>query len=75
MQYICFIGCRLPPLSGYVAVCLVLTIDVYAGVDQIENKGGSFMYSMKTHFKVILRIEFSYLLLVVLEKNKNWKKI
>ena len=26
----CLIGCRLPPLNGYVAVCLVLTIEVYA---------------------------------------------
>ena len=24
------IGCRLPTLDGYVAVCLVLTIDIYA---------------------------------------------
>ena len=30
MQYICLVGCRLTPLGGYVAVCLVLTIDVYA---------------------------------------------
>ena len=30
VQYKCFVGCRLPPLDGYVAVCLVLTIDVYA---------------------------------------------
>ena len=29
MQYICLIGCKLPPLDGYVAVCLVLTIEVY----------------------------------------------
>ena len=29
VQYICLVGCRLPPLDGYVAVCLVLTIDVY----------------------------------------------
>ena len=29
VQYICLIGCRLPPLDGYVAGCLVLTIDVY----------------------------------------------
>ena len=26
----CLVGCRLPPLDGYVAVCLVLTIEVYA---------------------------------------------
>ena len=25
----CLIGCRLPPLDGYMAVCLVLTIEVY----------------------------------------------
>ena len=25
VQYICFVRCRLPPLDGYVAVCLVLT--------------------------------------------------
>ena len=29
IQYTCLVGCRLPPLDGYVAVCLVLTIDVY----------------------------------------------
>ena len=29
MQYICLVGCRLPPLDGYVSVGLVLTIDVY----------------------------------------------
>ena len=23
------VGCRLPPVDGYVAVCLVLTIEVY----------------------------------------------
>ena len=28
---ICLIGCRLPPLDGYVGVCLVLTIEVYVG--------------------------------------------
>ena len=31
VQYICLIGCRLSPLDGYVAVRLVLTIDVYDG--------------------------------------------
>ena len=30
MQCICLVGCRLPPLDGYVVVCLVLTIDVHA---------------------------------------------
>ena len=25
----CLVGCRLPPVDGYVAVCLVLTIEVY----------------------------------------------
>ena len=29
LQYICLIGYRRPPIDGYVAVCLVLTIDVY----------------------------------------------
>ena len=29
MQYKCLIGSRLPPLDGYVSVCLVLTIEVY----------------------------------------------
>ena len=28
VQYICLVRFRLPPLDGYVAVCLVLTIDV-----------------------------------------------
>ena len=32
MQYIYLIGCRLPPLDGYVPVCLVLTKEVYRGV-------------------------------------------
>ena len=27
--FILGLGCRLPPLDGYVAVCLVLTIDIY----------------------------------------------
>ena len=26
VHYICLVGCRLPPLDGYVYVCLVLTI-------------------------------------------------
>ena len=29
VQYTCLVGCRLPPLDGYVSVCLVLTIEVY----------------------------------------------
>ena len=29
MKYIILIRCRLPPLDGYMSVCLVLTIDVY----------------------------------------------
>ena len=30
VQYICLIGCRLPPLDGYMAVCLVLAVvEVY----------------------------------------------
>ena len=29
VQYICLVGCRLPPLDGYVVVCLVLTIDAF----------------------------------------------
>ena len=29
VQYTCLVGCRLPPLDGYAAACLVLTIDVY----------------------------------------------
>ena len=29
MQYTCLLGCRLPPLDGYMAVCLILIIDVY----------------------------------------------
>ena len=29
MQYICLVGCRLPRLDGYMAVRLVLTIEVY----------------------------------------------
>ena len=33
VQYICLVGCRLPPLDGYVAVCLVLTIEVYSNRD------------------------------------------
>ena len=30
VQFICLVECRLPPLDGYVSVCLVLTIEVYA---------------------------------------------
>ena len=29
VQYICLVGCKIQPLDGYVAVCLVLTIDIY----------------------------------------------
>ena len=29
VQFICLVGCRLPPLDGYVTVCVVSTIDVY----------------------------------------------
>ena len=29
VQYICCVGCKIPPVDGYVAVCLVLSIDVY----------------------------------------------
>ena len=29
VQHISLVGCKLPPLDGYVAVCLVLTIEVY----------------------------------------------
>ena len=28
----CRVGCRHPPLDGYVAVCLVLIIEVYGGM-------------------------------------------
>ena len=35
MQYICFVGCKIQPLDGYLAVCLVLTIDVY---DRVQSK-------------------------------------
>ena len=40
VKYICLIGCRLPPLDGYMAVCLVLTIEVY---DQIDAIGLNFI--------------------------------
>ena len=29
MQYICLVGYKIVPVDGYLAVCLVLTIDVY----------------------------------------------
>ena len=29
MLYICLVGYKIRPVDGYVAVCLVLTIDVY----------------------------------------------
>ena len=35
--YLCLVWCRLPPLDGDMAVCLVLTIDVY-GFDQRLNE-------------------------------------
>ena len=31
MKYICLIGCKLTSVDDYVDVCLVLTIEVYAG--------------------------------------------
>ena len=30
VQYICLIGCKIQSVDGYVAVCLGLTIDVFA---------------------------------------------
>ena len=30
VQYISLVGCKLPPPDGYMVVCLVLTIEVYA---------------------------------------------
>ena len=45
----CLIGCRLPPLDGYVAVCLVLIIEVYdirqtteLGAQQLNGDEGSY---------------------------------
>ena len=35
VQYICLVGCKIQPLDGYLAVCLVLTIDVY---DRVQSK-------------------------------------
>ena len=32
VQNICIVGCRLPPLDGYVVVCLVLTIELSEAV-------------------------------------------
>ena len=32
VQNTCLVGCRLPPLDGSMAVCLVLTIELYANV-------------------------------------------
>ena len=32
VQYTCLVGCRLPPLGGYVGMCLVLTIEVYDSI-------------------------------------------
>ena len=29
MQYICLVGYKIQPVVGYVAVCLVFTIEVY----------------------------------------------
>ena len=29
MQYMCLVGFKIPPENGYVAVCLVFTIEVY----------------------------------------------
>ena len=38
VQYKGLVGCRLPPLDGYVSVCLVLTIEVY-GYKQLRYLG------------------------------------
>ena len=37
MQYICLVGYRLPPLDGYVSVCLVLTVEVYASMNLLTS--------------------------------------
>ena len=49
--YICLIGCRLPPLDGYLAVFLVLTIEVY----EIGNKIVGALNSV-TIFDIILSL-------------------
>ena len=48
VQYICLVGCRLPPLDDYVAVCLVLTIDFY-GIDHpYHQRESSFILFKRT---------------------------
>ena len=42
VQYISLIGCKLPPLDGYVAVCLVLTIEVFYLLPRLS--GGPAIY-------------------------------
>ena len=38
MKYICLVGCILTPLDGYMAVCLVLRIDVHDISKAAESK-------------------------------------
>ena len=40
----CLVGCRLPPLDGYVAVRLVLTTEVYAATKYLKAYQQSITY-------------------------------
>ena len=43
VRYISLVGCKLSPLDGYVAVCLVLAIEVYDLLQpKIGNMSGPF---------------------------------
>ena len=37
VQYISLVGWKLPQLDGYVAVCLVLTVEVYANINNFSS--------------------------------------
>ena len=37
-QYICLVGCKIQPVDGYVAVSLVLTIDIFDKASKVFLK-------------------------------------
>ena len=82
MQYTCLVGCRLPPLNGYVAECLVLTKEFYASAficpndlvtqDSIHNFY-AVLFSVYPRNQIQHKLNLSSCLLVVKETkiNKN----
>ena len=82
MQYTCLVGCRLPPLNGFVAECLVLTKEFYASAficpndlvtqDSIHNFY-AVLFSVYPRNQIQHKLNLSSCLLVVKETkiNKN----